>query len=645
VESSRNTIESNKLSKPDSIDTIKAMLSSHFQLLSQHCIYLAKIQRGSIVDEEVEAYLQDITGESNFDIELFRVHKAPELISNLKRRLDAYIKFIEIFKKYDQEVAIPTLYFQLSLSLEYFRAVANIKSARKIRENFKVFTQSDDIEQVTLLIKKIKKLPFIADGRFDKFISIKRINRKTIINHQTMQEAPEYIFEYDWLSIVKQQKKREASCSRLRSLMMNSQATTSSNVSNAVSNVSNAVVVTIDFDASQDADGEQDLVSKAVNLMSEFRQKMLTVEEMKFLREPSDERLAENIKVYCRVYPVTQELSRVMVKIDKMLDNALAFKNRYKDSLNKIVAKKIFYLENIKLLAKSIDIFSSENTAYQKDFNDLFIRLSKLKSKIGDDFQFVTSGINYDGSDEIIGKQLSVAEEKYKLIKAELQSINADFLKIAEEIEGLKNSTQISAPNISANKKITERERFLAEREKINLEYKEKIAAKRTEKKVQNSIDAVEKAADRVEAVQSITTYKNLDVEEILLSMSDDYFNLLMDLFEFKKGVKYSRVCDLITNQFGGSIEEIGNGSSHKRICLDKYLVDIISSQSSTSVSSSSYQVVGGFYKPHGKAHNSGEMSRFNMELVVNTFIKAGITKELLNQFSDKRNNKVRVDV
>jgi len=328
-----------------------------------------------------------------------------------------------------------------------------------------------------------------------------------------------------------------------------------------------------------------------------------------------------------------------------MLDNALAFKNRYKDSLNKIVAKKIFYLENIKLLAKSIDIFSSENTAYQKDFNDLFIRLSKLKSKIGDDFQFVTSGINYDGSDEIIGKQLSVAEEKYKLIKAELQSINADFLKIAEEIEGLKNSTQISAPNISANKKITERERFLAEREKINLEYKEKIAAKRTEKKVQNSIDAVEKAADRVEAVQSITTYKNLDVEEILLSMSDDYFNLLMDLFEFKKGVKYSRVCDLITNQFGGSIEEIGNGSSHKRICLDKYLVDIISSQSSTSVSSSSYQVVGGFYKPHGKAHNSGEMSRFNMELVVNTFIKAGITKELLNQFSDKRNNKVRVDV
>lgn len=645
MESSRNTIESNKLSKPDSIDTIKAMLSSHFQLLSQHCIYLAKIQRGSIVDEEVEAYLQDITGESNFDIELFRVHKAPELISNLKRRLDAYIKFIEIFKKYDQEVAIPTLYFQLSLSLEYFRAVANIKSARKIRENFKVFTQSDDIEQVTLLIKKIKKLPFIADGRFDKFISIKRINRKTIINHQTMQEAPEYIFEYDWLSIVKQQKKREASCSRLRSLMMNSQATTSSNVSNAVSNVSNAVVVTIDFDASQDADGEQDLVSKAVNLMSEFRQKMLTVEEMKFLREPSDERLAENIKVYCRVYPVTQELSRVMVKIDKMLDNALAFKNRYKDSLNKIVAKKIFYLENIKLLAKSIDIFSSENTAYQKDFNDLFIRLSKLKSKIGDDFQFVTSGINYDGSDEIIGKQLSVAEEKYKLIKAELQSINADFLKIAEEIEGLKNSTQISAPNISANKKITERERFLAEREKINLEYKEKIAAKRTEKKVQNSIDAVEKAADRVEAVQSITTYKNLDVEEILLSMSDDYFNLLMDLFEFKKGVKYSRVCDLITNQFGGSIEEIGNGSSHKRICLDKYLVDIISSQSSTSVSSSSYQVVGGFYKPHGKAHNSGEMSRFNMELVVNTFIKAGITKELLNQFSDKRNNKVRVDV
>jgi hypothetical protein len=92
-----------------------------------------------------------------------------------------------------------------------------------------------------------------------------------------------------------------------------------------------------------------------------------------------------------------------------------------------------------------------------------------------------------------------------------------------------------------------------------------------------------------------------------------------------------------IVSQLDGEVEEIGNGSSHKRLRIAKYYVEVISHAEENKEPVATPLASGGFFRPHGTSHQAGSKSRFNMELVVSTFERAGLTKTALEEIGQKR--------
>ena len=115
-----------------------------------------------------------------------------------------------------------------------------------------------------------------------------------------------------------------------------------------------------------------------------------------------------------------------------------------------------------------------------------------------------------------------------------------------------------------------------------------------------------------------------LQIVECLKHLSAHYIDLIKSIFCVEKGIFYHEVYYLITNQLNGKIIEHGSGSSHKTIILNNFSTCFITSGQLPAT------IKGGMYKPHGKAHQSGELCGFNLELIQEALIKAKITPEVI---------------
>ncbi len=100
----------------------------------------------------------------------------------------------------------------------------------------------------------------------------------------------------------------------------------------------------------------------------------------------------------------------------------------------------------------------------------------------------------------------------------------------------------------------------------------------------------------------------------------------MSDILEGKRGVNFKKVSSLITSKLGGTISEIGNGSSHKRIELQSYITEMVTQTG----------VVGGASRPHEKGHNPEKLSKFNLNLIKSVLVNAGITLEVVKDLEKK---------
>ncbi|HVY54082.1 MAG TPA: hypothetical protein VHA13_06135, partial [Gammaproteobacteria bacterium] len=133
------------------------------------------------------------------------------------------------------------------------------------------------------------------------------------------------------------------------------------------------------------------------------------------------------------------------------------------------------------------------------------------------------------------------------------------------------------------------------------------------------------------EVSSSVNLPVNMDIAYCIGKLHDHDIDLIKSIQILERGIKYRQVENLITSKLGGSIVEIGNGSSHKRIYLNSLYSEICTQTdegSNTSLASTATVSTGGMYRPHGHAHNSGELSFFNIKLIRNALVRAGITIE-----------------
>lgn len=174
-----------------------------------------------------------------------------------------------------------------------------------------------------------------------------------------------------------------------------------------------------------------------------------------------------------------------------------------------------------------------------------------------------------------------------------------------------------------------QRQNYLAQKQQCTLLWNAKVEEQR-QAKLNKQLAHTVKEAKLVDplALQEKEKKEKLEllqIAESLKHLSMHYIQLMKSIYCDEKGIFYHQVYYLITNQLHGQIVEHGNGSSHKTIILNNFSTCLItSSQLPTTIKS-------GVYKPHGKAHESGELCGFNLELIQEALTKARITPEVID--------------
>lgn len=234
---------------------------------------------------------------------------------------------------------------------------------------------------------------------------------------------------------------------------------------------------------------------------------------------------------------------------------------------------------------------------------------------------------------------------------------NIEIKKFKDKIKGL--SILIKNITIEYNKYIKEyvvlseaftrekqlNELLLQKAEKQEFVLKQKNHLILWQQKVEQSKRLREQSKPKL-ALQPICTnitpkvQSNEEIERAVDSiehLSASYINLIKGTFCKEKGIFYSQMFCLITNQLHGKILEHGSGSSHKTIVLRNFSTEFLTEQQFPEM------IKSGACKPHGKAHQSGELCGFNLELFEEAFIKAGITPEVIEALENRQlNNKLK---
>ncbi|GEM_PF-3684906 len=213
----------------------------------------------------------------------------------------------------------------------------------------------------------------------------------------------------------------------------------------------------------------------------------------------------------------------------------------------------------------------------------------------------------------------------------------------------------------------------LEENRKKIADYRRNVAAVREEKKrkqsdINNTINSVSIFNSNNNSTTSIVKFINTDIENIILNLNSRQFGILSDIVNERTGIKYNEVISII-RACGGEISEIGNGSSHKRIRLNKLITEIrvhdeadiddtksqkTRDKSGKNIQSANkiahatelvnpqtdYFATSGFFRAHGKQHTERKLCEFNLHLVNKLFTKAGITSEMLLTLEEKRMNR-----
>lgn len=124
----------------------------------------------------------------------------------------------------------------------------------------------------------------------------------------------------------------------------------------------------------------------------------------------------------------------------------------------------------------------------------------------------------------------------------------------------------------------------------------------------------------------------NEDIVSILQTLKPKKYALLRKIVFCERGVTFAEAKNIIKSCHG-TICEIGNGSSHKRIVLGNH-----------SMLMASHSTKGTIVEPHGKKQKMPGLSNFNLSRVADTFHRAGFTKERLRQYEQERECTQKLD-
>lgn len=232
---------------------------------------------------------------------------------------------------------------------------------------------------------------------------------------------------------------------------------------------------------------------------------------------------------------------------------------------------------------------------------------------------------------EEVNAAYTKSSAEIELVKEQLCRINEQFLtqlaliKVAQE---RAKAAEEQKQQLVALEALKEKAKFIADQTAACQRYKQEVQADREAKA------AARFTPKTIPIVPIVTTYKNVDMEAKLLTLSEKQLLHILSILKEEPGTYYQEVYNIIESHLGGKLLNIGNGSSHRRIILNKYSVDISHIPGKPEPALPKNPVAtGGMFKPKGR----GEIINFNMILLNRVFEKAGITEKVIQKILDQK--------
>lgn len=617
---------------------IHAMLQAHIDVLMQHYKYLTLISKGGVSDNDIIDYLNELfnlrhkhdSRDKNDVIKKFKTEYLPVLMTNIKSRCNVYLKMKQIAADPNEDAAKSTL--ALALQYELFYADLDQKALKKHPTMaVRILTAMHGIDFLKSTSESLSRLLPTLHADMHRCIAFES---------KTKKGSPAFAsFSYHWNSL------HHRTIELVGKMMNGSQRHPTfkevmgdHSQTNQIEGWSEYIDQFIRKITSANAeDAERCIMQSPIieqRLTEQARLVTAYINETKSTDKPNDKLLdflLDNVKLFYHIYPTIQQQEYYLSQVF---------------NISSAVRKETRRIHELKV---RFDAMSAKVNGEMRDLHDEIHSLSvstQLKSMESDDITRYTLNVLDAMRDctqhaKILSHPFTLTTD-IQQVEATMTEYQRCYKDVVASVSDFKKALDhcVHAEQLAAAEKTEEllrnqqlaRDALLAAAKRKNQEYRDSIENARKEKEA-----SLLKSKPIAQAVApAVTLFKNVTMEARLCHLNKDGIAVLTALFNFEKDVHYADVCRVITEQLGGSIKEVGNGSSHKRIILDKYLIELTAHEgfeAEKAVAQHSH-ATGGFFKQHKGAHHAGVMVRFNMELVVTTLTKAGITLDVLQRLT-----------
>lgn len=640
---------------------IKTMIEARYAYILSHCLYLAKYQRKIVSEDQIIDYLRDV-----FGITIKDKNDLTGMIIKLNEMLNmkfkVYRELVAVFDIADQQQMIFTLAFTFEWLIKAsFSQFSIEKKKNPTLENKGIDSVLYDYEFLQNLSNKLEAyIPNTYQIIKNVFSIITKTDKKSKI-------ITDLYIQCQWDVI----RNEFSSCLRRTMDALQKNLWQELNRDHRKTQKLRSIEDLNNFDEYL-TDGEKKITSyekKAAVIMSKDKIKEILTEE----NMPAD--VFENIVILHLIVTDIFKMGAISInnskaninnKIKRADDEMLTEIRKHIDFFNRALpvinqfkllnAKEVEKENAVKMYAKKMINVKNKITRLRNKINKIEIQLKNVADENKSEWNnhLSTCKTALDGESRRWPDDCPSRIKDTNLLREETDASNRVIQDCASQIKMIQESLQEyqaleAVTKIFANQGVKESSELVftqslqdpsvelfkhAQAEKIR-EYKQTIAEQRALKKAAKEKEREILSSSTSKEVKTATSFKNVTMEERLLNLSEHYWNMLTDIINQKSGTTYHEAKTLITNQLGGRFVEYG--SSHKRIELNKYVIDMISSYATEDELAKVSLATGGMFKPHGNAHNSGILSHFNLGLIKQVFTSAGITLDKITQLQNMR--------
>lgn len=616
----------NEISKEiNPLAKLKTKIEGRQFFLVQHHLYIKLIEDKKISTEEVEEYLTDV-----FDFLKVNPGDITDFIPTLKEvvleKINRCKELKEACLKENQDAGICLAYVLLENELTIASFSKQIQKSKVSKEE-RIKTAFNDKELIKSFIAFLNPCLPKVYAELTRLISIKS---KGQINHSKLTRTTSINFfenvSFNW-HLILSDIRLEGSKVRPHLPKLVDDNPDILRYAEIAKNCKNF----IEFDQANIPPEYKDSASMFVIFNMIF-------ERIEANKLKSRKLLEENIEFFFSIYPRLQKLASKQKAITQVAKEYNKLKKDYLRTQHYILAEiaclqKTCHEQSSICLNLNDKNYQSELvgnlTSFLKKTASVENKLQELSKEWPEN---IPSNLNKISLIEQCNNFYNQAKELRSVLDVLSEEINSSRKQAQIEI----NQKEL-AKKLQEKSKVQERlksnEEFFRLQEQKLRTYKKTVEEQKQEKQQLNTkIVETKKESDT-----QVTYQINATMRFILLNLSAAHFELLRSIVSYQKGIKYSDFYALFTNQLGGVISEIGNGSSHLRIELQTYMIEIITYTNKGFTKKSPNIVVGGMFRQHGEAHTNDKLCRFNLKLINFVLDKAGINLKTLAELEEMR--------